>query len=92
MPSRLSPLAFCLIFLACLVAASPSTEFLPNPSASIEGRCTFQDVESANNEQLGIILKNMRDRDFFRWFMVDLEVECNFWKEEEVKQMGMKTQ
>ncbi|GMH52020.1 hypothetical protein TrRE_jg3794, partial [Triparma retinervis] len=83
MPSRLSSLAFCLIFLACLVAASPSTEFLPNPSASIEGRCTFQDVESANNEQLGIILKNMRDRDFFRWFMVDLEVECNFWKEEE---------
>lgn len=79
----------CLALLINLAPAliSPQMQILPNPTTEIadEGQCTMKDVESANNEQLGIILKNVRDREFFRWFKVDLEVPCNFWKEEEVR-------
>eukprot|EP00520_Triparma_pacifica_P000455 CAMPEP_0118656284 /NCGR_PEP_ID=MMETSP0785-20121206/13412_1 /TAXON_ID=91992 /ORGANISM="Bolidomonas pacifica, Strain CCMP 1866" /LENGTH=1072 /DNA_ID=CAMNT_0006549143 /DNA_START=173 /DNA_END=3388 /DNA_ORIENTATION=+ len=76
----------CVFLLACITAAQTQPDFLKtdtNVTDSVEGRCTMKDVESANNLQLGIIMKNLRDRDFFRWFSVDLDVPCNFWKEAE---------
>jgi len=45
--------------------------------------CTMESVSRANSRQLGEILQALRRREYFRYVEVDLDSECQFWKEDQ---------
>jgi hypothetical protein len=72
--------------LPFLAASSAPKARIEDPSLST---CTAAQVFSANERQLGVILEDLVETDFFRYFRVDLGKECVFWRKDgQVKNPG----
>jgi ERO1-like protein alpha len=71
----------CLLSLASAAAVPILPQWTPLPVTGEVGdaKCNVEEVESANEQQLHEILRELTNTTYFRLFQVDLSRKCKFW-------------